>query len=85
MSARDIVDADGHVTETTESLAAFIDPAFREYGPGGGSRSYYPSDAEREQEPSESSVGPDLPRAAVPSARLLYGTPAHGGRCSVAL
>jgi predicted TIM-barrel fold metal-dependent hydrolase len=45
MSARDIVDADGHVTETTETLATFIDPAFREYGPGGGGRSYYPTDA----------------------------------------
>ena len=39
MSARDIVDADGHITESTEALAAFIDPAFRDYGPGGRSRS----------------------------------------------
>lgn len=45
MSARNIVDADGHVTESTTSLAAFIDPAFREYGSGGGNRSYYPVDA----------------------------------------
>ena len=44
MSTATIVDADGHVTETTENLAAFIDPAFREYGPGGGARSYYPTD-----------------------------------------
>jgi predicted TIM-barrel fold metal-dependent hydrolase len=44
MSARDIVDADGHVTESTETLAAFIDPAYREYGPGAGQRSYYPVD-----------------------------------------
>ena len=44
MSAHAIVDADGHITESTETLAAFIDPAFREYGPGGRSRSYYPTD-----------------------------------------
>jgi predicted TIM-barrel fold metal-dependent hydrolase len=41
----DIIDADGHITESTDTLAAFIDPAFREYGSGAGSRSYYPSDA----------------------------------------
>ena len=45
MSAQAIVDADGHITESTEALAAFIDPAFRDYGPGGRSRSYYPTDA----------------------------------------
>jgi predicted TIM-barrel fold metal-dependent hydrolase len=45
MSAHDIVDADGHVTESTETLAAFIDPAFREYGPVAGQHSYYPVDA----------------------------------------
>jgi predicted TIM-barrel fold metal-dependent hydrolase len=45
MSAHDIVDADGHVTESTEMLAAFIDPAFREYGPVAGQHSYYPVDA----------------------------------------
>jgi hypothetical protein len=30
MSAHAIVDADGHVTESTEILARFIDPAYRE-------------------------------------------------------
>jgi predicted TIM-barrel fold metal-dependent hydrolase len=45
MSARDIVDADGHVTESTEQLAAYIDPAYREYGSTVGNRSYYPVDA----------------------------------------
>jgi predicted TIM-barrel fold metal-dependent hydrolase len=45
MTARAVVDADGHVTESTESLVAFIDPAFREYGPVAGQHSYYPSDA----------------------------------------
>ena len=45
MSGHTIVDADGHITESTEQLAGFIDPAFRDYGPGGRSRSYYPTDA----------------------------------------
>src|SRR5262249_56191771 len=45
MSTRDIVDADGHVTESGEQLAQFIDPAYRDYGPSSGSRTYYPTDA----------------------------------------
>ena len=41
----DIVDADGHITESVAQLAAYVDPAYREYGPWAGLRSYYPSDA----------------------------------------
>ena len=39
-----IVDADGHVTESSEQLARYIDPAYRDYGPTAGARSYYPND-----------------------------------------
>ena len=39
-----IVDGDGHVTENTEMLARYIDPAYRDYGPIAGARSYYPND-----------------------------------------
>src|SRR5436190_1902143 len=39
-----IVDGDGHVTESTELLARYIDPAYRDYGPIAGARSYYPTD-----------------------------------------
>jgi predicted TIM-barrel fold metal-dependent hydrolase len=39
-----IVDGDGHVTESTEMLARYIDPAYRDYGPIAGARSYYPND-----------------------------------------
>ena len=45
MAASGIVDADGHVTESTEQLAAYIDPAWRDYGPWPGARTYYPMDA----------------------------------------
>lgn len=45
MAQIDIVDADGHITDPTEKLAAYIDPSYREYGPNAGVRSYYPSDA----------------------------------------
>ena len=45
MSTIDIIDADGHVTESGEQLAQFIDPAYRDYGPSSGSRTYYPTDA----------------------------------------
>jgi predicted TIM-barrel fold metal-dependent hydrolase len=45
MSAPDVIDADGHVTESTEQLAAYIDPAYRDYGPWPGARTYYPTDA----------------------------------------
>jgi predicted TIM-barrel fold metal-dependent hydrolase len=45
MTASGIVDADGHVTESTEQLAAYIDPAWRDYGPWPGARTYYPMDA----------------------------------------
>jgi uncharacterized protein len=38
------IDADGHITESTEQLAPFVDPAYRNYGPSGGLRSYFPSD-----------------------------------------
>ena len=44
MTTRGIVDADGHVTESTELLARYIDPAYRDYGPTSGSRTYYPND-----------------------------------------
>jgi predicted TIM-barrel fold metal-dependent hydrolase len=44
MTMTGIVDADGHVTESTEALARYIDPAYREYGPGSGGRTYYPND-----------------------------------------
>lgn len=45
MSAPDVIDADGHITESTEQLAAYIDPAYRDYGPWPGARTYYPTDA----------------------------------------
>ena len=45
MSRTELVDADGHVTESGEQLAQFIDPAYRDYGPSSGSRTYYPTDA----------------------------------------
>ncbi|HUY18899.1 MAG TPA: amidohydrolase family protein [Candidatus Binataceae bacterium] len=38
------IDADGHLIETVDQLAEFIDPAYREYGPARGARSYFPSD-----------------------------------------
>ena len=41
----EIIDADGHINEGTTALAEYMDPAFREYGPSQGFRSYYPSDA----------------------------------------
>src|SRR5438552_17640546 len=45
MSTIDIIDADGHVTASGEQLAQFIAPAYRDYGPSSGSRTYYPTDA----------------------------------------
>ena len=39
-----VIDADGHVTESSEQLAPYIDPAYREYGPMPGRRAYYPMD-----------------------------------------
>lgn len=45
MTGQAVVDADGHVTESTADLAAHIDPAYRNYGSTAGSRSYYPVDA----------------------------------------
>jgi predicted TIM-barrel fold metal-dependent hydrolase len=45
MASTGVVDADGHVTESTEQLAAHIDPAYRDYGPWPGARTYYPMDA----------------------------------------
>jgi len=41
----EVRDADGHIIEGTESLVDYIDPAFREYGPARGWRSYFPTDA----------------------------------------
>ncbi len=41
----DVIDADGHIIETIDELAEFIDPAYREYGPARGARSYFSSDA----------------------------------------
>jgi predicted TIM-barrel fold metal-dependent hydrolase len=38
------IDADGHLIETVDQIAEFMDPAFRDYGPARGVRSYYPSD-----------------------------------------
>jgi len=40
-----VVDADGHVTESSARLARYLDPAYREYGPSSGARVYYPSDS----------------------------------------
>jgi predicted TIM-barrel fold metal-dependent hydrolase len=40
-----VVDADGHVTESSAQLARYLDPAYREYGPSSGARVYYPSDS----------------------------------------
>lgn len=39
-----VIDGDGHITETTEQLAAYIDPAYREYGPQPGARGYFSTD-----------------------------------------
>ena len=39
-----IIDGDGHVTESTEQLARYIDPAYRDYGSTAGARAYYPTD-----------------------------------------
>src|SRR5271156_3796198 len=41
----EVRDADGHIIEGTESLVDYIDPAYREYGPARGWRSYFPTDA----------------------------------------
>jgi predicted TIM-barrel fold metal-dependent hydrolase len=41
----EIWDADGHIIEGTESLVDYIDPAFRDYGPARGWRSYFPTDS----------------------------------------
>jgi predicted TIM-barrel fold metal-dependent hydrolase len=41
----EVLDADGHIIEGTESLAGYIDPSFRDYGPARGWRSYYPTDS----------------------------------------
>ena len=38
------IDADGHLIETVDQLAEFIDPAYRDYGPARGARSYFSSD-----------------------------------------
>jgi predicted TIM-barrel fold metal-dependent hydrolase len=38
------IDADGHIIETIDQLAEFIDPAYRDYGPARGARSYFSSD-----------------------------------------
>ena len=45
MSKIEIVDGDGHVTETSEQLARYIDRAYRDYGPTSGARGYYPTDS----------------------------------------
>jgi hypothetical protein len=45
MTTPGIVDADGHVTETSAQLANYIDPAYRNYGSSAGARTYYPTDA----------------------------------------
>jgi hypothetical protein len=45
MAKMAVLDADGHVTEPAEQLARYIDPAYREYGPSSGARTYYPTDA----------------------------------------
>jgi uncharacterized protein len=45
MSARAVVDGDGHINESTQQLAAHIDPAYRDYGPSAGERTYFPVDA----------------------------------------
>lgn len=45
MGKIEAIDADGHITESTEQLAAYIDPAYREYGVWPGGRTYYSSDA----------------------------------------
>jgi uncharacterized protein len=45
MGIRDVVDADGHINESTQQLAAHIDPAYRDYGPSAGERTYFPVDA----------------------------------------
>ena len=45
MGKIEVIDADGHIIEPTEQLAAYIDPAYREYGAMPGHRGYYPSDA----------------------------------------
>ncbi len=39
-----VIDGDGHITESTEQLAAYIDPAYREYGPQPGARGYFSTD-----------------------------------------
>lgn len=45
MARMEIIDADGHVTEPSEQLARYIDPAYRDYGPSSGARGYYPTDS----------------------------------------
>src|SRR5262245_63087704 len=44
MRATAIVDADGHVTESSEQLSRYIDPAYRNYGSSAGARTYYSND-----------------------------------------
>jgi len=44
MGKIEAIDADGHVTESTEQLAAYIDPAYRDYGVWPRARTYYSSD-----------------------------------------
>jgi predicted TIM-barrel fold metal-dependent hydrolase len=44
MPATRIIDADGHVTESSEQLARYIDPAYRNYGSSAGARAYYQTD-----------------------------------------
>ena len=44
MAKIEVVDADGHITESAEQLAAYMDPAYRDYGPWAGLRVYYGND-----------------------------------------
>jgi len=44
MAKIEVVDADGHITESTEQLAPYIEPAYRDYGPWAGLRGYYAND-----------------------------------------
>ena len=39
-----VIDADGHITETTEQLRPYLEGSYGERGAWAGRRSYYPED-----------------------------------------
>ena len=85
MGKIDVIDADGHITESSEQLAAYMDPAYRDYGPSSGARGYYSTDGwDRSVRGSLGEPAPDakswldvLDRGGVTSA-VLYPTAGLG-------